>query len=110
MTHSLGDFQYLKLEGREKANSNFEQLPFKVRNRADLIVIIDSGKLNTGSYGISGINRSEGRTGIIWKKEVLWEGVAFDIIGNIYNKKEYIPFAVSTHVECVVVIYRDRKH
>ncbi|MDY8026345.1 hypothetical protein [Paenibacillus polymyxa] len=54
--------------GREKADSNFEQLPFKVRNGADLIVIMDSGKLNTGSYGISGIARSKGTTGIIWKK------------------------------------------
>ncbi|ODB57703.1 hypothetical protein A7311_13845 [Paenibacillus polymyxa] len=54
--------------GREKADSNFEQLPSKVRNWADLIVIMDSGKLNTGTYGISSINRSEGRTGIIWKK------------------------------------------
>ncbi|QYK63477.1 hypothetical protein KAI37_03810 [Paenibacillus sp. S25] len=31
------------------------------------------------------------------------------MIGNIYNKKEYIPSTVSTHVECVVVIYRDKK-
>lgn len=94
--------------GREKADSNFEQLPSKVRNGANLIVIKDSSKLNTGSYGTSGINRSEGRTGVIWKRG-LWEGVAFDSIGNIYNKKEYIPFIVSTHVECVVVIYRDEK-
>ncbi|MFK4439705.1 hypothetical protein [Paenibacillus sp. RC21] len=57
--------------GIEKADSNFEQLLFKVRKGADLIVIMDSGKLNTGSYGISGIGRSEGGTGIIWKKVVL---------------------------------------
>ncbi|WP_318627465.1 hypothetical protein [Paenibacillus polymyxa] len=57
--------------GGEKDNSNFKQLPSKIRNGADLIVIMDSGKLNTGSYGISGIDRSEGRTGIIWKKGVL---------------------------------------
>ncbi|MCF2717469.1 hypothetical protein LWE69_09605 [Paenibacillus sp. UKAQ_18] len=50
---------------REEANSNFEQLPSKVRNGDNLIVIKDSGKLNTGSYGTSGIDRSEGRTGII---------------------------------------------
>ncbi|MDQ0497029.1 hypothetical protein QOZ95_005229 [Paenibacillus brasilensis] len=39
-------------------------------------------------------------------KGVLWEGVAFDSIGNIYNKKEYIPFIVSTHVECCVLLIR----
>ncbi|QYK63478.1 hypothetical protein KAI37_03811 [Paenibacillus sp. S25] len=75
MTHSLGDFQCVFLEGRdmgrEKADSNFEQLPSKVRNGANLIVIKDSGKLNTGSYGTSGIDRSEGKTGIIWKMGVL---------------------------------------
>ncbi|ODB57446.1 hypothetical protein A7309_06615 [Paenibacillus polymyxa] len=70
MTHSLGDFQCVFLEGRgmgrEKADSNS-----KVRNGANLIVIKDSGKLNTGSYGTSGIDRSEGKTGIIWKMGVL---------------------------------------
>jgi hypothetical protein len=75
MTHSLGDFQCVLLEGRdmgrEKADSNFEQLPSKVRNGANLIVIKDSGKLNTGSYGTSGIDRSEGKTGINWKMGVL---------------------------------------
>ncbi|MGW8440289.1 hypothetical protein ACWGXJ_04675 [Paenibacillus sp. S33] len=57
--------------GREKADSNFEQLPSKVRNGANLIVIKVSGKLNTGSYGTSGIDRSEEKMGIIWKKGVL---------------------------------------
>ncbi|MGP0578841.1 hypothetical protein ACTP13_17815 [Paenibacillus peoriae] len=72
MTHWLGYLLCVILEaggvrGKE-AGSNFEQLSIKFRKGADLIVIMDSGELNTGSYGISDINRSEGRTGIIWKR------------------------------------------
>ncbi|AZH30607.1 hypothetical protein [Paenibacillus sp. M-152] len=55
--------------GREKVDSNFEQLPFEVRNWADLIVIMDSGKLNTGAYEISGAIEVKGERASSGKRE-----------------------------------------
>ncbi|KJD42589.1 hypothetical protein QD47_27380 [Paenibacillus terrae] len=71
--------------GREEDDSNFEQLPFQVRKRDDLTVIMDLCKLIqahmelVGSIEAKGERASSGKRGCCEKDRILIT------IGNIYN-------------------------